>query len=131
MYKEKTQVFTQCKKLKKKTSTLDGLFASGQTFDLIKMDIQGAEIPALQGGLGLVKHASFIVLELPFMGQYNEGVPDFLAHITFMDGIGFKPYDLVECRRGHHILFQVDMVFINKTHELNAVLQDKINQFGS
>ena len=34
------------------------------------------------GGEALVRQAGFILLEMPFMGQYNEHTPSFLEHIV-------------------------------------------------
>ena len=60
-----------------------------KTFDFIKIDAQGSEIPILKGGMNVVRNATFILLEVPFFCTYNEGVGTFQDHISFMDKIGF------------------------------------------
>lgn len=88
MFKERTHHFLNTKPVIKQTNTLDNLFRD-KTFEFIKIDCQGVEIPILKGGLNLVKNTDVILLELPFCGQYNYGVPNFSEHITFMNSIGF------------------------------------------
>ena len=65
------------------------------------------------------------------MGEYNKSVPNFLEHIKYMDSIGFIPYDIVELHKNENILIQIDIIFINKTHPINKIVQNKINNFGS
>ena len=93
---------------------LDSLF-NGKNFDLIKIDTQGSEIDILKGGIETMKKASFIILEMPFLGEYNKGAPDFYDHIIFMKKHGFVPYDLPEQHRANGILIQIDIIFIKQT----------------
>ena len=79
MFKENTGYFDDCIEIEKTTSTLDNIFNKNNVFDLIKIDCQGAELPILKGGKKLIQHADVIILELPFMGEYNIGVPGFLS----------------------------------------------------
>lgn len=104
IFKENTFHFENCIPLKKETTTLDILFPEEEAkFDLIKIDTQGAEIPILKGGRKLIQKASFIMLELPFLGQYNKGVPNFLESIQYMDSVGFVPFDIVDLHRASNI----------------------------
>lgn len=130
MFKEKTHNFSNCLPIKRQSTTLDIFFNKGEIFDLIKIDVQGAEIPVLKGGINLIKNTSFIILEMPFMCQYNENTSNFLEHIKFMDDNGFIPYDIVDLHRSDSLLFQIDMCFINKSHKLNEIMQYKINNMG-
>ena len=134
-FKEKTHHFADCAPLKKNTQTLS-YFAKNIPFDgepvLIKIDTQGSEIPILKGllhddtGKHLLERTDFIILEIPLFGQYNEGVPNFLEHIQFMDTIGFIPYDFVESHVVSGFNIQVDMMFCNKTHAFNKTVQDRL-----
>ena len=129
--KERTNHFNNCLPIKKECKQLDTLFKN-EIFDLIKIDVQGAEINVLEGGKDLIKNTSFIILELPFMGQWNENTPNFLTHIHKMDQFGFIPYDIVDQHRNNEtLLFQVDVCFINKNHELNKRFQTIIDNLGS
>ena len=130
IFRENTSFFKDCKILKKKTTTLHNFFPEDSTFDLIKIDTQGSEIPILKGGINFAKKASFIILEMPFIGEYNKNVPNFLEHIKFMDDLGFIPFDICELHKTNEILFQVDFIFIKKDHYLTKIIQNTINNLG-
>ena len=128
--KERTSHFNNCTPIKKDCKKLDTLFKN-EKFDLIKIDVQGAEINVLEGGKDIIKNTSFIILEMPFMCQYNNNTANFLTHIQKMDEMGFIPYDIVDQHRHEDtLLFQVDMCFINKNHELKNKFQTKIDNMG-
>ena len=88
----------------------------------IKIDCQGAEIPILKGATNILNKTDFILLEIPLFGIYNEGVPNFLEHIKFMDSIGFIPYDLIDNHYINNFNMQVDIIFINKNHNFNNIV---------
>ena len=92
----------------------------------IKIDCQGSEIPILKGATTILSKTDFILLEIPLFGVYNEGVPNFLEHIKFMDSIGFVPYDILEHHYINNFNMQVDMLFINKTHSFNTIVNEKL-----
>jgi FkbM family methyltransferase len=126
MYKEKTNCFDNCQVIMRRTSMLDSMIdASDLENVLIKIDCQGAEIPILKGAPEIVKKTDFIILEIPYFGQYNEGVPSFLEHIKYMDSIGFIPYDISDIHRLHNFTIQVDIMFINKNHQFNTLVQQR------
>jgi len=132
IFKENTNHFKNTKPIIRKTTTLNELLKGNNTvFDLIKIDCQGAEIPILKGGSDIVSNTSFIILELPFVGEYNKNIPNFLSHIKFMDDIGFIPYDIVEFHYINNFLIQIDIMFINKNNNLNFEIQKMINNLGS
>ena len=91
---------------------------------LIKIDCQGAELPILKGATSLFHKTDFILLEIPFFGQYNEGVPSFLEHIQYMDSIGFVSYDIIDNHYINDFNMQVDVLFINKNHKFNSTVNE-------
>jgi len=91
---------------------------------LIKIDCQGAEIPILKGSGSILERTDFIILEIPLFGQYNECVPNFLEHISFMNKIGFNPYDIIDNHYINGFNMQIDMLFINKYHKFNTLVND-------
>ena len=124
MFKEKTFHFKNCESIKKETIDLDTYILQNNLFDnskniFIKIDCQGAEIPILKGSKSIIEKTDFIVLELPLFGQYNEGVPNFLEHIKYMDSIGFIPYDIIDNHYINNFNMQIDLLFINKNHKFN------------
>jgi len=127
MFKEKSYHFNDCEIIKRKTIDLDTHIVYNNILQeskniLIKIDCQGAEIPILKGSTSILERTDFIILEIPFFGQYNEGVPDFLEHIKFMDSIGFIVYDILDNHYINTFNMQVDIMFINKNHELNTIV---------
>ena len=63
---------------------------------------------------------------MPLFGQYNEGVPNFLEHIKFMDSIGFITFDIVDKQYINGFNMQIDMLFISKNHKMNETVQTKL-----
>jgi FkbM family methyltransferase len=132
IYKENTAYFKNCNILKKTTTTLDITFPKkNNIFELIKIDAQGAELPILKGGEKLLEHTEVIILELPFVGRYNDGIPSFVEHIKYMDDIGYVPYDIVEFHKINEILIQVDFIFIKSNHSILSKIQNMINNLGN
>ena len=129
MFKENTGHFKDCVPIKRNATTLDNIF-SDIVFDFIKIDVQGAEIPVLKGGKKLIEKTSFILMEMPFVGVYNDSVPNFLEHIKFMDSNGFVPYEVVEIHKLEDVTIQIDFLFIRKDHEILRKAQEKINKSG-
>ena len=127
IFREKTCHFTNCEIIKRETVDLNSYAIQNNLFQesnhiLIKIDCQGAEIPILKGASSILKKTDFIILEIPLFGQYNEGVPTFLEHIAFMDSIGFTTYDILDNHYINGFNMQIDVLFINKNHELNTVV---------
>ena len=84
IFKEKTHHFVDCSYVMRKTIDLDSHLLNNKiNFEkinniFIKIDSQGSEIPILRGAKPILDKTDFILLEIPFFGQYNEGVPTFL-----------------------------------------------------
>ena len=126
MYKERTAFYNDCKVYKRQTTTLDSLLP-GRKFDLIKIDCQGAEIPILSGGNKIMSKSSLIMLEVPFVCEYNEDAPDFSEHIKFMKKNNFVVIDIMDQHRPSNILVQIDLLFIHKDHYLLPIIQELID----
>jgi FkbM family methyltransferase len=129
IFKEKTYHFINCEVIKRETIDLDTFVLQNNILQeskniLIKIDCQGAEIPILKGATSILEKTDFIILEMPLFGQYNEGVPNFLQHIEFMNSIGFITYDIIDNHYINNFNMQVDVLFINKTHKFNIIVNE-------
>ena len=127
MFKEQTHHFNNCEIIQRETIDLNTFLLQNnllqkETNILIKIDSQGAEIPILKGSTSILEKTNFIILEIPFFGQYNEGGPNFLEHITFMNTIGFVVYDIIDTHYINNFNMQVDILFINKNHNFNRIV---------
>ena len=129
IFKEKTHNFNNCEVIKRRTidlntySSITNILQNSKNI-LIKIDCQGAEIPILKGATSILEKTDFIILEIPLFGQYNEGVPNFLEHIAFMNTIGFVIYDIVDNHYINNFNMQVDVAFINKNHKFNSIVNE-------
>ena len=64
--------------------------------DLMKIDIQGAEIDALKGATETLSHCKDVVLSVQFI-EYNKGAPMAKDVLEYMESIGFKFVKNYEC----------------------------------
>ena len=78
--------------------------------DLIKADVQGAELDVLRGGGSALEHARLVLLECPIV-EYNEGAPTIHEYFRFMDEHGFTPVDVVEWHMRGGRALQLDVLF--------------------
>jgi FkbM family methyltransferase len=89
-YRETTGAFTEAHKSKRMTMTLDTIAKQNnwQKPDLIKIDVQGAEIDVLMGAVETLSQCKDIILEAQHV-DYNEGAPKFEEVKTYLESIGF------------------------------------------
>ena len=79
------------KPIRKYTGRLDTVVSQFgfQLPDLIKMDVQGAELDILKGAPEILKHCNNIILEMQHV-DYNKGAPKADEIIKYLESIGFK-----------------------------------------
>ena len=109
IYKENTNV--PFKSIKRRTTTLNSLLP-GQKFDLIKMDVQGAELDIIQGSPGFIHNAKYLWLELQ-PHNYNIGAPSAGKVIGYLNQIGFEMITIDEVNIGNGVIMGMDMIFVN------------------
>jgi FkbM family methyltransferase len=80
--------------------------------DLIKIDVQGAELEVLAGASETLRAAGALIVEVSFV-DYNKGGPLVAEAIAAIDRLGFKCADLCEVHRnaGNFVL-QLDLLFV-------------------
>lgn len=111
IYRENTEhLFLAEKRL---TVTLKSLLGSDEGFDMIKMDVQGAELDVIRGGLSIVRKTRYLLLELQTY-NYNIGAPHLEEVVSFLRGEGFTVVDIVDLMYSGDKLIQADVLFMNK-----------------
>jgi len=131
MFQEQTSFFSNIKPVEKISIKLDTLVeeeaTSGGTeaflrgnqdvFDVIKVDVQGAELMVLSGGLDTLQKATFVQFEGSTV-EYNSGGSCFYDMDEFLRSKGFYLYDHADDLR-HPLLFktqglgQWDVIYVN------------------
>ena len=85
--------------------------------NMIKNDVQGAELKVLAGAKRALRHIEVVVVEVSLIA-WNVGQPLwFEVHARFEE-LGFQLYDVLEFNRGgspNRQLLQVDLLFVSKT----------------
>ena len=146
LLKEQTAAFADTAGVERRTQTLDGLLArlhGGEQpgmCDLLKLDVQGAELRVLQGATRCLAQAEAVLLELSVAGSYNLGAPSFAEHVAYLDSNGFSLFDVGEQHRmsgasltakPKGLLFQLDLLFVRKGGRFIRAGQTVIDRFGS
>lgn len=95
-YRELTEFYEgdKARPVHMQSTTLDTLFPT-DTFDLIKLDVQGAELDVLRGGPHLVARAQALLMECA-LEPYNDGAPLVDEVIEFCQSIGFGAAEPIE-----------------------------------
>ena len=83
------------KRLTGRLDTVVNMFGF-QMPDLIKMDVQGAELDILKGAQKVLKHCNDIILEMQYV-DYNKGAPKADEIITYLESIGFEDVSGMFC----------------------------------
>ena len=88
--------------------------------NLIKIDVQGAELKVLEGLNELINNFEVVILEVS-VHEYNKNAPLFDQVLDFMIKKNFKLYDIFDLKRlgnNQSFLLQFDCVFVRKDSNL-------------
>ena len=121
LFKETTPFYNKPQEITVNTTTLDSIIPSTMVYDYIKLDVQGAELDIIKGGLYTILKSSFLQLELSIL-EYNEGAPLIGDIISFLNPLGFKVFDIGSLNYWEGRLNQSDLLFIN-SNTLNSKLK--------
>lgn len=112
VYEEQTQFARTATALPMRTLD-DVLAAAGsRAYQLLKLDVQGAELDVLRGAPRALRDVEVLVSELSLV-PYNKGAPLIADVVGAFQQLGFSLFDIVPVRRiKSAVLLQVDGVFL-------------------
>jgi len=114
IYKELTEHYTEANTriIKKQGTRLDDIFTD-EYFDLIKMDVQGAELDIIKGGPKLIQAAHGLILEVAIK-EYNEVSPMYDEVVAYLETIGFKQKSILDELMYNNEVYHQDIFFLNE-----------------
>ena len=116
IYRENTEWYADDKfeLIETQVNTLDNLnYFSDEMIDLVKIDVQGAELDILNGGSKTIKRSKYVLLEVSTY-QYNIGAPLMDQVVNKMKEYEFVIEDIIEYQKfSNGSIFQLDILFRN------------------
>lgn len=115
IYRERTGHFDTAVATTLRMRRLDAVVAerSLPAPQVLKLDVQGAELDVLRGATDTLRSVDVVYLEAPIV-RYNSGAPRFDEYIDTLSGFDLLPYSVLEMHRIRHALVQVDMLFLSE-----------------
>lgn len=104
--------------------TIDELVQDASKFpkpDILKLDVQGAELEVLKGGEKTLIDTGVVLMECPLL-HYNWGSPHIQDYLDFMFSRRFIPFLVTEIHRLNQITTQIDIAFIGESLFNNRIL---------
>ena len=116
LYRENTDWYADGKfeKIEVELDTLDNRSYFGyEVIDLVKLDVQGAELDILEGGRKTITRSKYVLIETSLV-VYNQGAPMIDAIVPKMKEYGFYMEDFMDYQRlPNKQVFQLDILFKN------------------
>lgn len=124
MFCEATPMFSNPLVIELRTTRLDSVacIQGLHNVDLIKIDVQGAELAVLDGASETLQKTTMVVLEIPFLA-YNTNAPLFADVIAYMAARGFRAVDIADLHYCHGVCIQSDVLFVREGHALIGLLE--------
>lgn len=117
LYRENTSFYEDQNLITYKVLTrrLDSLSAEQQLppAQLIKIDVQGAELDVIAGAAETMKGCDALILETSLL-NYNKGAPLFGEVVSAVTKLGFACVDLCEVHQLLGVVIQLDLLFVRK-----------------
>ena len=89
--------------------TLDELVGKEAQYDLIKQDVQGAEIMIMQGAPEIFKRANYVINEVNIKKDpVHSKMPDEKEMDLYMQGLGFDQTEVID---EHNTTDQIDKIY--------------------
>ena len=111
-------------KINVEVSTLDILFEN-QTFDLVKIDVQGAELDIINGGTEFLQSNNFLLIEVSLV-EYNQGAPLAVDVVKRLENLGFYILDCIDDHISAGQVIQLDLLF---SKNINAHNTDCVKEY--
>lgn len=105
------------------TQTLDDVASDFGGNLFLKIDVQGAELNVLKGGVNTLARTGLVQLEVALL-QYNKGAPLMAEVIAFMAERDFHPTELAGLSRPRDVLVQIDLLFAKQSSALRPEFFD-------
>lgn len=116
LYKENTEWYADGKfdKVEVELDTLDNRKYFGyEVIDLVKIDVQGAELDILEGGRKTITRSKYVLIETSLV-VYNHGAPLIDAIVPKMKEYGFYIEDILDYLKfSKNQISQMDILFKN------------------
>ncbi len=116
LYKENTEWYADGKfdKVEVELDTLDNKKYFGyEVIDLVKLDVQGAELDILEGGRKTITRSKYMLIETSLV-VYNHGAPLVDAIVPKMKEYGFYIEDILDYLKfNKNQISQMDILFKN------------------
>jgi FkbM family methyltransferase len=116
LYKENTEWYADGKfdKVEVELDTLDNKkYFSYEVIDLVKLDVQGAELDILEGGRKTITRSKYVLIETSLV-VYNQGAPLVDAIVPKMKEYGFYMEDILDYLKfNQNQIAQMDILFKN------------------
>lgn len=116
LYRENTEWYADGKfeKVEVELDTLDNRsYFADEVIDLVKLDVQGAELDILEGGRKTITRSKYVLIETSLV-VYNHGAPMIDAIVPKMKEYGFYMEDFMDYQRfSNNQVFQLDILFKN------------------
>ena len=93
--------------------TLDGIVKHAGPFQLLKIDVQGAEVDALLGAVNTMTSVDVVYTECSLQ-NYNQGAPSFLDLYVLLDHYGFAFFTVANHFYKDGLCLQFDAFFVRK-----------------
>ncbi len=101
-------------------TTVDALIEQhpGRRFDLLKVDVQGAELDVLRGAGVCLGNVEVVFAEVA-LHECNAGAPRLAELVRALDDWGFQAFDLLQMGRDElQVQRQVDAIFVHRDSPL-------------
>jgi FkbM family methyltransferase len=118
-FRENSVHFSDAEEVQAPITTIDEIIERRKVgpFQLLKLDIQGGEVDALNGAKKMIESVEVLQSEGSFL-SYNEGSPSFFQLYSLLYSLGFEFYGVQEIMTSEGIPIQFDGIFVKRTSKL-------------